>query len=495
MSQQDHLYYFALLVPSYQVKAVKTALEHQNVIHKRLKISPQQSSSHFIVPTNIPVAQPNCLTDALSQANYVTSDAPSRLIDLFNSRDNVIHVKEECQVSRADSFFHHQVSSSLKRISTETLTTLSLSHCILLKTLPSSFYVYEPMLLLPARAFAHESWSRLLQTLERSPDEHDAFFSCLARSMKVTHIAIDGPIPFQTPLSAGVDTRVASQNVMRSPTNLQPVFGDFGQHLPAYPVYHPTKDTFREAFWVFTKQNGIYQTWAPRFSMFSAGNVTEKARILNLESVNGAVRYGQEFHQGSAAVDLFAGIGYFAFSYAKAGVQKLLCWDINPWSVEALCRGAKLNKWGAQVMPLSENQPQRKGDSDSSWQGTLRFLVFNESNIHAKCRILQMRPFLPPIRHISCGMLPSANPAWETAVEAVDPTLGGWVHLHETTRDTEASTRAKDILTKISEYFNDIRTDTVNSGDQSPRLDRIEKVKSMGPKLIHVVLDIWIPPR
>ena len=60
-------------------------------------------------------------------------------------------------------------------------------------------------------------------------------------------------------------------------------------------------------------------------------------------------RNGWERSLGKSVLwDLYAGIGYFAFSYAKAGVGKVLCWEINPWSVDGLRRGAGGKQVGRQ---------------------------------------------------------------------------------------------------------------------------------------------------
>lgn len=53
--------------------------------------------------------------------------------------------------------------------------------------------------------------------------------------------------------------------------------------LPLYPVPDTTcmnQSADFDNLWVQTTQNGIRQTWAPGHTMFSRGNIKEKARVL-----------------------------------------------------------------------------------------------------------------------------------------------------------------------------------------------------------------------
>ena len=107
--------------------------------------------------------------------------------------------------------------------------------------------------------------------------------------------------------------------------------------------------------------------------MFSRGNIAEKTRILRLETLK-PERLGASVEETSA-VDLYAGIGYFAFSFAKAGVGTVLCWEINPWSVEGFKRGAGRNKWTVTSV-------RGKVTGDWNLEGS-KFIAFEESNAHA----------------------------------------------------------------------------------------------------------------
>src|SRR5690606_6675835 len=86
---------------------------------------------------------------------------------------------------------------------------------------------------------------------------------------------------------------------------------------------------------------------------------------------------------GKWAVDLYAGIGYFAFSYARLGLR-VLCWEVNPWSVEGLRRGAEANGFGVRVMMPPSPPPNEEEEDDSLGidltTAQERIIVFLEDN-------------------------------------------------------------------------------------------------------------------
>ena len=144
-------------------------------------------------------------------------------------------------------------------------------------------------------------------------------------------------------------------------------------------------------------------------------------------------------------VDIPDRSGRTAFSYAAAGVKRVVCWDLNPWSVEGLRRGAGKNRWPVRICDREECEVFSSATSGDAAVATLlpsldaeedpddaiRLLVFNESNVHAPARLNTLRPRLPPVRHVNCGMLPSSRASLAIAAQALDPVLGGWVHVHE----------------------------------------------------------------
>lgn len=181
----------------------------------------------------------------------------------------------------------------------------------------------------------------------------------------------------------------------------------------------------------------------------------------------------------SSAVDLYAGIGYFAFSYAKAGVGRVLCWEINGWSVEGLRRGAEANGWGVRVV---------NGEMEC---GEERLVVFQESNEQAARRIEGMRDSIPPVRHVNCGFLPSSKESWETAVEVLDPVQGGWIHAHENIAVKDIDSRKKtivEIFAALAEKHHGCHP------VRQVHCEHLERVKDYAPGVVHCVLDISIIP-
>ncbi len=386
---------------------------------------------------------------------------------------------------------HEAFSKGLQQLPEELLSSLGLNVKGLLADLPDSYTIYLPMLLLTRNTFATPTWQILLASAQRW--QLDALYTTVAKAIGVTHIAQNAPIPPSTddnPTSA--DTSTA--NILRSPTGLKPLHGYFGK--PLIDFDEDFRFDSKTALWVSTRQNGIVQTWAPFHTMFSRGNITEKTRLLTLPSISQAVAEGEAAGTGCTAVDLYAGIGYFAFCYAKAGVKRVLCWELNPWSVEGLKRGAVANRWGVTVVIDGDEWQAHRG------QGVLR--VYQESNERAGKEIERLRKSwgerLPPIRHVNCGLLPSSRGSWRTAVEVVDPGLGGWIHVHENIAVREIEGKAEEVLEEIQRIFDGIaekeRSSTGSElGARKAVLEHIQKVKTYAPGVMHCVLDIWIPPR
>lgn len=339
------------------------------------------------------------------------------------------------------------------------------------KQLGKSYTLYGSMLILPPSLLDSEQWKAATN------QDHETIhnlYNCIAKHLKISHIACTRPIPLH-------DDAEESENIIRAPSNFTPLFGNFGPSTCSYPL---SQEDFASAYWVTAKQNGISQTWAPRWTMFSRGNISEKQRILELQSVKTSVIEGDEDARGCAAVDLYAGIGYFTFSYLKAGFNKVLCWDLNPWSTEGLRRGASANKWRS-VSSTDQPSPIDLAKSDS------RCIIFNESNEHATAKIEAMREHLPPIRHVNCGLLPTSRHSWKTAFLAISPERGGWVHVHENFDQREIEQKSEEARLEFQQMLDSL----TGSKGQKVALEYINRVKTYAPGVYHVVLDIYIPPR
>ena len=347
-----------------------------------------------------------------------------------------------------------------------------------------AYTIYNPLLLLPASEF----WTKNARIASKVPaSDLSSLYGMLCKNFRVTHIAMNAPIPVnikEQPFICGhgdQNNNENAPNILRSPTSLTPLYGNFGPALPLERT--PTAGDFASAFWCTARQNGVLQIWAPRYTMFSRGNITEKTRILNLGSLT-EKRLGRKPRQ-SSVVDLYAGIGYFAFSYARAGIGKVLCWEINSWSVEGLRKGAELNKWGIRLVEPGKDPEIDKNDNE-------RILVFQESNEQATKRIDAIRDKIPFITHVNCGYLPSSKGSWEVAVQVLDP-AGGWIHAHENIAKKDIESRK----TEIVDVFVELVSRRFRQKPEERRrveCEHVELVKSYAPGVIHCVLDIAISP-
>jgi tRNA wybutosine-synthesizing protein 2 len=452
----------AIIVERSQVKTVKTLLEQHGQYDKSRKIvrhGGASSPTNMVVPTLIPYDELSTEQDKLREF-YFGEDV--KIIDIIPLKRDVTSTsggKQRDPLQQAVSKWVETVPASAR-----------ISHQIneLLNDLPTHYMIYPPMLLLPLATFSSAAWQNLLSQL--SVDEYKGLCSSIATHFSVTHIARNAPIPLN--LESDHFREVTGSNVLRSPLNITPLYGEFG--LPE-PVPNPSKTDFEAAFWVSVKQNGIEQVWAPLHTMFSRGNVVEKARVLRLASNS---------DQNFSAVDLYSGIGYFAFSYAKAGASVILGWDINPWSVEGMRRGAERNGWPVDVIKdlNTYHLPTQ--------QTSIR--IFEMDNKMASGVVERLRDLIPPVTHVNCGLLPSSRGSWESAVQIVDPIKGGWIHLHENLRNNEISERAAEVEQVVQQMVDQIPCPPGFA--RKAKLEHIEKVKSYAPGVIHCVLDIYICP-
>ncbi|PSN61833.1 hypothetical protein BS50DRAFT_533814, partial [Corynespora cassiicola Philippines] len=360
---------------------------------------------------------------------------------------------------------------------------------------PDSYSIYKPMLLLPHNAFTSSPWTKLLENHPANSVTLTPLWEKLANGLGVTHIATNAGIPL-TKLPPNVEPTYSAldENILRSPVNLTPIYGDFGPPVTPQRLSTPTPEDYASAFWVSHTQNGIHQIWAPLYTMFSRGNIREKTRVLNLPSRQ----------NGCAAVDLYAGIGYFAFSYKKAGIDKVLCWELNPWSIEGLRRGAERNGWSTRIfkeLPTDADgykvwaKAKDKAGSDAA-----DFLIFQQSNEYACWALASLDPgydsrvSVPPVRHVNCGFLPSSSLSWEAAVRCIDGEAGGWIHAHENVAVDRIDKKKDEVVAEMQRHLDELEAEkgSTESRRTVARWEHTEKVKTYAPGVMHVVFDVSI---
>ncbi|KAL2316241.1 tRNA(Phe) (4-demethylwyosine(37)-C(7)) aminocarboxypropyltransferase [Schizosaccharomyces pombe] len=362
----------------------------------------------------------------LIPTSYNKEDLPKDILDC----PRIYLIEEEVKSVQTDEKLQIKV---LRYVSQILHTTVSEEQY----PVPSRFVIYPPLALLSLNSFGTKEWHLFFQSYA-NVDVKAGLFDIFAREWNVSHIAINEPIPVG--------------DVMRRPLSLKPLYGDFGVLIDG----NPSEQDFQKAFWVSCRQNGIYQTWAPLYTMFSRGNSIEKARVLNFSYIKDEI-----------IADLYAGIGYFTFSYVKAGASTVFCWEINPWSVEALRRAALKNGWSIYVVQNGENYEFKVG--------THRIVVFLESNVYAAERFSKMNI---SARHINLGMLPSSEKSWSTATSILKRESHSFIHVHENVKDEDIETYSSEVNSCFSKMLAKNTVCVTNC------------VKSFSPRVSHIVYDI-----
>ncbi|KAB5585752.1 S-adenosyl-L-methionine-dependent methyltransferase [Coniochaeta sp. 2T2.1] len=348
----------------------------------------------------------------------------------------------------------------------------------LLASAPKRWVVYHPMVLLPAGSFRPEVWGNVLHLVGEGERRRlwETVLLEIGRStggkegVGLSRLAVNEGIP-----------AVMRGNFIRAPQNLRMLHGDFGPEPTWLAMTDPTWEDFGGAFWVVTKQNGIWQTWAPRYTMFSRGNVKEKDRLLKFHD-----RADRKLRRNGFAVDLYAGIGYFAFSYARLGLR-VLCWEINPWSVEALRRGAAMNGWSVRVArPGAFDYAGEVVWGEDGGVGP-RIVVFPESNEMAEGRLcdLDCGDFAADVVHVNCGLLPTSEPTWRDALCMVKEPEG-WLHLHENVAEEDIERRRGEIQAMFDGWEGSI------GGGWKGVVEHVEMVKTYAPGVWHCVFDVHV---
>jgi tRNA wybutosine-synthesizing protein 2 len=366
-----------------------------------------------------------------------------------------------------------------------------------IQLLPKKYTVYPPLLILPVNFITTTpEWQVIYESLTQA--EKTALFATIAAAFKpqtITHIAINAAISPETSADG-------SENVMRSPSGITPVYGDFGPNKCQSGDGQPTQVDFDAAFWVSTAQNGgIVQTWAPLWTMFSRGNITEKARILGEGNCMRGLTVEEVGDLSNVHVaDLYVGIGYFCFSYLKRGIKTVLGWDINGWSVEGLRRVCEKNGWDCVVVRVCNGQ---LGDEDMekvvqslrNWHRS-KCIVFWGDNQSApgvlqEIRCLTQVDLLPELnlRHVNLGLLPNARDSWENAVRMLDQRYSSWIHVHENVDIHEIEPKRGEMVSSFDKH-----AQTIREGTWRVSCPHVEQVKTYAPGVMHCVFDVEITP-
>ncbi|KAK9248215.1 S-adenosyl-L-methionine-dependent methyltransferase [Lipomyces tetrasporus] len=442
----------AIQTPDRQiVKACKTALEKCGHFDKQRGIDKEDNGFLIFTTKTSEVVNPEGITiaDFPELVDFKTSLEVIAVSDRHESAGNV----------RSPSGLKYAVRSVLETLAIPSLSTVTLDR--IQRQLPHRYYIYDKFLLLSSSSFENiPEWQSVAQDDLTFANQ---FYKLLADKLGVTHIALNSPI-------SGND-----ENVMRKPTSLVCLYGDFGLEMSRESILAPSREHFLRELWASTWQNGIFQTWAPRYTMFSRGNIKEKARLLKLENVT-----------NKTIVDLYAGIGYFTFSYSKRGASLVLCWEINPWSVEGLLRGAKANGWKVRLVQHGE-----EWIIESNKDAVPNIVVFLEDNKYAISRIksaADKHRIKYNISHINMGLLPSSEHSWPIATELASLSSEDNVALHV---HANAGFSAVDRWSRTTE-LELLHLACKSRPGSSVTVTHVEKIKSFAPGVMHICGDFSV---
>jgi len=224
--------------------------------------------------------------------------------------------------------------------------------------------------------------------------------------------------------------------------------------------------------WISRKENGITYLYDITKCMFSDGNITEKLRIASFDC------------RGMIVVDLFAGIGYFVLPYIiHAGAKKVYACEWNPDAAEALKLNLEVNKVSERCC-----------------------ILFGDNKLVAPKCIAD---------HVNLGLIPSSEESWPVACHALNPSKGGWLHIHSNISeidivspndegaDVHACKQQSSRAGKMKKWI-DWATrkicvlkkmlDDYHMFEWVCRVDHIEHVKSYAPHIDHIVVDIECRP-
>lgn len=149
--------------------------------------------------------------------------------------------------------------------------------------------------------------------------------------------------------------------------------------------------------------------------------------------------------------------------------RRLYCFELNPWSVEALRKGLQANKFDIQ-----------------------RCYIFNESNENCIKRIRETDLHDLRIRHINLGLLPTSKPSWPLCLELIilqqsqSLTRVVTLHIHENVHvnQLEDDSFVKETLGELLGI----------SDKLSYKATHLEKIKTFAPDVWHICLDVDVTP-
>ena len=198
--------------------------------------------------------------------------------------------------------------------------------------------------------------------------------------------------------------------------------------------------------WVTVRENGLSYSFDMTKSMFSSGNVSEKARIARMNC------------RGETVIDLYAGIGYYTLPLAVYGkAERVVACEWNTDAIAALRFNLKKN-WVEGVVEVLE------GDNRVTTLG------------------------LPDMcaHRVHLGLIPSSEEGWPIAVRLLREE-GGMMHVHGNMLEAAVEAWVGRIERELAEMGEGFGRGWAGRGVKCVHLER---VKSYAPSVWHFVADV-----
>ena len=196
--------------------------------------------------------------------------------------------------------------------------------------------------------------------------------------------------------------------------------------------------------WVCVREGGVLYAFDVTRTMFSSGNVSEKARVAALPAA------------GETVVDMFCGIGYWTLPLLlRAGAAHVHACDWNPDAVRTL----RINLAANRIRPSAV----------TLWPG---------DNAQLRGSVVE-----GTADRVLLGLLPCSRAAWPTALRCLKAS-GGTLHVHANVADSELSDWTAALPATLADLAR-------SAGRRwGVVVEHVERVKSYAPHVWHVVADV-----
>lgn len=198
--------------------------------------------------------------------------------------------------------------------------------------------------------------------------------------------------------------------------------------------------------WVMVRENGLRYGFDMTKSMFSSGNVSEKARIAQMDC------------RGETVVDLYAGIGYYTLPLAVHGrAERVLACEWNTDAIAALRFNLRENGVEGVVEVL-------EGDNRVTTLGVPDMIA----------------------HRVHLGLIPSSEEGWPIAVRLLRDE-GGMLHVHGNMLEEAVEVWLERIKREVAGMGKGLGRTWARRG---VKCVHVERVKSYAPSVWHFVADV-----